>query len=258
MDSSNDTTKSGIYIIRNLINDKFYIGQAQDLHRRWKEHRNALRGNYHVNRHLQSAWNKYGENAFKFIVLEYCDIEQLDECEQVYLDNHAQKDNCYNIAIDAKAPTRGLKYSEESRRKISESRRNISDETRRKISEANRGRKVSNETRRKMSETASNRSEETRRKMGDAGRGRIVSDETRRKHSEASRGKTHSIEVREKMSETSRGENNNAAKLTNTDILEIRCLSSEGWTQTALGIRFRVSRRTIGDIINGKTWKDIK
>ena len=33
-------------------------------------HKRELRKGTHSNRHLQCAWNKYGENAFSFVVLE--------------------------------------------------------------------------------------------------------------------------------------------------------------------------------------------
>lgn len=84
----------------------------------------------------------------------------------------------------------------------------LSEETKRKISEAQKGKHHTEETRRKMSEAHKNISEETRRKMSEAQKGRTLSDETRRKISEAMKGrpswnkdKHHSEETRRKMSE---------------------------------------------------------
>jgi hypothetical protein len=68
-----------------------------------------------------------------------------------------------------------------------------SEDTRRKLSEANKGKIFSPETRRKLSE---------------ANKGRILSPETRRKMSEARRGKIIPPETRRKMSEANKGENN--------------------------------------------------
>lgn len=73
---------SGIYIITNKINNKSYVGQTNRLHRRLEEHRKALLGNRHHNRHLQSSWNKYGEDAFSFEVLFRCEEDKLNEMEQ--------------------------------------------------------------------------------------------------------------------------------------------------------------------------------
>ena len=71
-----------------------------------------------------------------------------------------------------------------------------SDETRKKLSEANKGRTYSEETRKKMSEANKNPSKETRKKMSEARKGernpfcgKNHSDENRRKISEAQKGK---------------------------------------------------------------------
>lgn len=38
------------------------------------EHRSHLRNNKHVNKHLQSSYNKYGEDSLKIELLETCDL----------------------------------------------------------------------------------------------------------------------------------------------------------------------------------------
>ena len=55
----------GIYRIKNLINGKLYIGQTLDrfIERYWN-HLWKLNNHSHDNRHLQSAWDKYGESGF--------------------------------------------------------------------------------------------------------------------------------------------------------------------------------------------------
>jgi hypothetical protein len=74
-----------------------------------------------------------------------------------------------------------------------------SEKTRRKMSEAQKGKTLSEETKRKMSEANKNPPEETRRKMSEAKKGRILSGETKRKMSEAK--KNMSNETRKKISE---------------------------------------------------------
>lgn len=68
MDSIPQT--SGVYEIRCSVNGKVYIGSAINLRRRKWTHWSELRNNRHHSRHLQSAWNKYGEAAFTFRVIE--------------------------------------------------------------------------------------------------------------------------------------------------------------------------------------------
>ncbi len=63
--------KSGIYRIRNLINNKSYIGSAVNFKRRWNYHKQDLIACRHHSKYLQNAWNKYGEAAFEFKVMEY-------------------------------------------------------------------------------------------------------------------------------------------------------------------------------------------
>ncbi|HEX5125660.1 MAG TPA: GIY-YIG nuclease family protein [Rhodocyclaceae bacterium] len=62
----------GIYAIRRIGTNDCSIGYSGNIPRRWGEHRRKLRRNKHSNPYLQNAWNKYGEDAFEFIVLEEC------------------------------------------------------------------------------------------------------------------------------------------------------------------------------------------
>lgn len=98
----------GIYKIINVINNKFYVGSAVDLKRRKTRHFSELRNGKHNNRHLQAAWQKYGEQAFVFVVVEELATDaDLLAAENVWLKEHAGKDYCYNIGVDAVAPTLG-------------------------------------------------------------------------------------------------------------------------------------------------------
>ena len=90
---------SGIYCIMNTVNGKKYIGSSKNIYSRWQKHRTLLRRNTHWDKHLQNAWNKYGEPSFKFIVLCKCLEEELLTKEQEYIDNLAPE---YNIMMEAK------------------------------------------------------------------------------------------------------------------------------------------------------------
>lgn len=93
--------EAGIYKIRNNITSDFYIGSAANLRYRWYNHRNSLGANRHSNQHLQSAWNKYGADAFEFIVIELCEKDKLLEREQFYIDSESP---AYNINKLASSP----------------------------------------------------------------------------------------------------------------------------------------------------------
>jgi group I intron endonuclease len=98
----------GIYKIINVVNNKFYVGSAVDLKRRKTRHFSELRNGKHNNRHLQAAWLKYGEQAFVFVVVEaLSDDADLLAAENVWLKEHVGKEHCYNIGVEAMAPTLG-------------------------------------------------------------------------------------------------------------------------------------------------------
>jgi hypothetical protein len=146
---------SGVYMIRNRINGKMYIGSAVDLRVRWSLHKWELRHHKHNNPYFQNAWDKSGEQNFEFKVLEEVDPvnEKLIEREQYYLDLFKSylPENGYNIrtVVDRNL---GLHHSKESKRKIGLGNKGkfVSEETRKKQSEAIKGFKHSEEAKRKM------------------------------------------------------------------------------------------------------------
>jgi len=88
---------SGIYKIKNIVDEKYYIGSSKNINRRWDKHRWRLRSNKHENIILQRAWNKYGEENFIFEIVEECETYMLLELEQKYLNLDPQ----YNIGVTA-------------------------------------------------------------------------------------------------------------------------------------------------------------
>lgn len=77
------TKVCGIYKITNKINGKCYIGQSNDIHRRWKQ---ELAPNAKLNPHLARAFEKYGIDNFEFEIIEECSRNQLNEREQFYIE----------------------------------------------------------------------------------------------------------------------------------------------------------------------------
>lgn len=77
--------KSGIYCIMNVLNGKRYIGSSKNLYNRLRTHLSLLKSNRSHNKHLQSSWNKNGENNFIFTVLEYCNEEIRFSREQEFI-----------------------------------------------------------------------------------------------------------------------------------------------------------------------------
>ena len=78
--------KSGIYKIINNITKDIYIGSSVNLSNRKSRHFKDLEKNIHHSIILQRAVNKYKIENFDFIILEYCDKNDLLIREQYYLD----------------------------------------------------------------------------------------------------------------------------------------------------------------------------
>jgi len=140
---------TGIYIIKNILNNKIYIGSAINITRRWYRHKTDLNCKIHDNQKLQRAWNKYGKENFSFEILELVnDKTKLIEREQFYLDSilFASLDikkfslMGYNINPTAYSSL-GRAHTEETKKKIGDGNRGkiVSDEARENLRKSHLG-----------------------------------------------------------------------------------------------------------------------
>ena len=169
--------KPGIYCIENLSTHKKYVGQATSISERFEKHIRSLNAQTHFNSYLQHAWNKYGEDDFTYSVLEYCNSEELDDREIYYINtlDLLNRDFGYNRKTGGQHG--GSKYSEEARKKMSDSAKaSYTDELRQKRSE-------------QLKEMWSN-PEEREKRVGKNHPmyGRIRTDEVKKKLSECHKG----------------------------------------------------------------------
>jgi len=141
-----------IYIIKNKLNSKCYVGQTKQkkVETRWKSYK------YYNTGYIGNAIQKYGLENFEFLVLHELPNDQLDDMEIFEIKNR-QTIIPYGYNIQKG----GILCPD------------MSQDTRDKISKANKGLK---------------RSEETLQKMRIAQKGRIISPEHRLKLSKAKKG----------------------------------------------------------------------
>lgn len=111
-----------IYQIRHVDSGRVYVGSAVNPRRRWNGHRSQLSRGMHSSPHLQSAWNKYGESAFVFEIIEpVLFVEDLVAREQYWIDKLHSYDprRGFNVSPTAGSPL-GVKHSEAVRMRVSE------------------------------------------------------------------------------------------------------------------------------------------
>jgi len=101
--------KSGIYGIKNLINDKIYIGKSKNIFKRWAVHKSELKRcvkKKDTNRFLWNAVKKYGLEKFEFIIIEELPIdEELFKIRELYWMDYfdsCNRDFGYNLRRDSK------------------------------------------------------------------------------------------------------------------------------------------------------------
>lgn len=180
-----------IYLIIDLTNWKKYVGQHH-------YHLEKLDSNYHGSGHIIKQIYKKRPQTLKEVYLKTCySQEELDEWEQYYIKFYnTLYPNGYNLTEGGNG---GVPC----------------EETRKKISDAHKGKTLSEEHRRKLRDAGKGRhhSEESKKKISDANKEKHRSEETKKKISEVKKklyslgenhpmlGKHHSEETRKKMSE---------------------------------------------------------
>lgn len=145
-----------VYLIRNKINGKGYVGQTiRSLEIRWKNHcqKNRVRTRMPISLAIQ----KYGPENFEVEVLEECaSVKELNLAEVLWtLKLQTFWPKGYNLRAGG-------------------SKGHLSDELKRRIGQGNQGKKASTETRRKLSDSHKGirQTAEARRKLSEYWKGR--------------------------------------------------------------------------------------
>ena len=163
---------TGVYIIANIVNGKTYVGSAaRSFKSRFSNHRSRLRRGVHHSRHLQNAWNKYGESSFVFLPVVLASPDECVSVEQEWIDGWRPAYNTARIA----GSTLGTVLTQETREKLADAakRSALAAKHRANLAETKRGKPLS---------------PEHRAKIGAAGVGKTHSPETKAKMAAARKG----------------------------------------------------------------------
>ena len=150
----------GIYSILNKENGKIYVGQSVNIESRFAHHKWELKNNKHINSHLQSSVNKYGIDSFEFNILESCDESKLNDNERWWIDyfNSTIRNNGYNFESGGNSQFEVSIETRKKLSRVNSGKNNPfygkhhSDETRKMISDSHKGLTFSDDSRRKLSE----------------------------------------------------------------------------------------------------------
>lgn len=130
---------SGIYYFKNILNGKYYIGQAINIRKRLIHHISNIDNNRYDNP-LYRAIHKYGYESFEFGILQRIDNDELflkdilDFWEKYYIVLYNSfAPNGYNQTLGGDTGVLGLKMTIKQRKKVSENSKKQANDGRYKV-----------------------------------------------------------------------------------------------------------------------------
>lgn len=108
---------ASIYGIKNVIDNKIYIGSSINYKRRKHQHFYELKNKIHSNEYLQRAYDKYGKEKFHMFLIEECDISERVQREVFFIEKNKSYDK--NFGYNIYQPNGdGFQCSEETIKKM--------------------------------------------------------------------------------------------------------------------------------------------
>lgn len=223
-----------IYMLVNDINGKKYIGQTVDIHRRINEHKLDNR------QVIDCAIDKYGWANFTVIILEASIVqEKLNSKEMKYIEKYNTfKGRGYNCTEGGDSLGSGEAHPRYGG--------DMPEETKRKISEAHKGKVVPENVRKKMSKAKS-------------GKNNPWYGVHRTGKDNPMYGKNHTEESKQKMRDNRgdlSGANNPHCKISREEGQEIKQKydTNDNLRLQDLADKHDIGTTTVGKIVNKKHW----
>lgn len=154
--------KNGIYMIQNTTTECVYIGQTKQYFlKRFYLHDWLLRHCNHFNANMQLDWNMFGEESFKFSVLEIaCANYEYDEREKHFITFYKSIGPIYNVQDGGKCTNLAEYITPDGRKRVGELNRiritgsKLSDSTKQKMSQSRKGKTINRATNKIDAQTA--------------------------------------------------------------------------------------------------------
>lgn len=200
--------EAGVYRIEHASTGRVYIGSSCHLTKRWQSHVRMLRAGTHHSSKLQRAWNKHGEQAFSFVVLESVAVAaQLKDAEQRWIESACPHYNTSPFAN--RPPGRSGPHTEATKDKIRSKRaaQIITPEAVAKQRAACTGQVRTAEQRARIAAGCVGRkhSAETKAKIAALRTGTTIDADTRARMSAAQLGRVHTDEAKSRISAARKG-----------------------------------------------------
>lgn len=243
-----------VYILADLTNGKKYVGQTKRLSRRLSSHR--YHGRLGTGMAVNKAMFAHGVHNFVAGVVGWFPTREAAlaaERDTIAALNTRDPSRGYNLSAGGQGPN-GVVLTDEHRKKLSESHKGqpgywtgkkLPAHVVQLMRERATGRKPTNVVGRPLSA-------EAKAHLSEFFSGRVFSDEHRARISEGNRrawSKSNKPRVI--------GEACGSAKLTEVAVRDIVAACDAGEAPADVAARFGVHRRTISDIVRGKTWAHV-
>ncbi len=235
-----------IYIIKNTVNNKVYIGQTwRNINKRFTCHKSG-NGNGSKTK-IHRALVKYGSNNFYIKEICKCETqEEADEFEKKLIKEYNSMDNGYNTESGG---NNGKFYSKEYKenKSMRMKGRKHTEEAKQKMSKAMIGNKNG---------LGKKKSEEAKAKLLAARKAYKYTDEAKAKMSLARIGKPSP--KKGKHFPSFAGANSSSAKFTQEIVDEIRYkfINDENFSTKEIAKKYNVSKVCIQNILNYKTYNN--
>lgn len=197
---------TGVYIIKNIIDNSIYVGSTKDISERLRSHRFYLDHNKHRSKKLQESFNTTNntKHYFDVTIIFINDREEAFDVEQYLLDLYKDNINLCNIATNAKINRLDAPMPYNVRLKLKQAnvgRKQTLEHIEKRVAYA-RGRPAHENILKRLAIYNATKvvSEETKEKLRQINLGKKHSDETKAKMSLASKGRKMSEEIKQKMS----------------------------------------------------------
>jgi group I intron endonuclease len=212
----------GIYKITSP-SGRIYVGQTVNFNHRKTQYSNL---DCKTQSKLYNSILKYGWNFHNIELIEECTLEHLNERERYWQDFYNCLKNGLNCVLTT-TKTKSGELSNETKEKISEA---LKGKKQPKISEAKKGTKHSEESKRKMS--SSKKKKYLHGEIKPTWLGKKLSEKTRHRMSSSMKGRRITDDVKNKLSEIMLNKSHTKKKVINTETSEIFNSAKEAYRLT--------------------------